>query len=197
MAKFICEFEGVYGRTLKLYDTKIVIVTKITAGSIATTNSSDGEKTLFLKDIVGVQFKKSGARIGYLQFETPSMQMNNNNDNYFSENTFTFRAGKNGITNILMEKVYSYIVDKIEEVKYNTTIVTHIPDFESIKDHGNQSFDVTIDDVKADINLPLEIGYDNDGYIDIICPKCGKTISLLQGENNVSCPWCNMEINIK
>lgn len=197
MAKLICEFEGVYGRTLKLYDTKIVIVTKITVGSIATDNHSDGEKTLFLKDIVGVQFKKSGTRIGYLQFETPSMQMSNQRDNYFSENTFTFRAGKNGITNILMEKAYSYIVDKIEEIKYNTIIVTHNPDFESLKDYNNQSFDVKIDDVKTDIDMPLEIDYDDDGYIDIICPKCGETISLLQGENSVSCPWCNMEINIK
>lgn len=118
MAKLIYELEGVRGRVLKLYDTKCTIVTKKTVGSFITGNITDGEKTFFLIDVVGVQFKKSGTLIGYLQFETSSIQMNNSKDNMFSENTFTFEEGKNGITNELMEKVYSYVVDRIEEIKY-------------------------------------------------------------------------------
>lgn len=214
MANFICEFEGVRGRNLKLYDTKIIITTKKTAGSLITGNFTDGEKTIYLCDVVGVQFKKSGLAIGYLQFETPSMQMNNKNDNFFSENTFTYEKGKNGITNLLMEKVYSYIVDRIEELKYNTTIITHIPDFESMKDHYDPLLDsannysnltakapVTTKPVTnspvIQIDMPLEIGYDADGYVDIICPKCREIVSFVQGEMSVSCPWCNAEINIK
>ena len=60
MAKFIYEFEGVRGRNLKLYDTKVVVTTNVTVGSFITGNVTDGEKTIFLSDIVGVQFKRSG-----------------------------------------------------------------------------------------------------------------------------------------
>ncbi len=54
MAKFIYEFEGVRGRVLTLYDTKVVIATDVTFGSIITGNATDGEKTIFLSDVVGV-----------------------------------------------------------------------------------------------------------------------------------------------
>lgn len=133
MANFICEFEGVRGRNLKLYDTKIIITTKKTAGSLLTGNFTDGEKTIFLCDIIGVQFKKSGLAIGYIQFETSSPQMNNKNSNFFSENTFTFEKGRNGITNELMIVLYNYITDRIEEIKYGSVIINKTPDFESMK----------------------------------------------------------------
>ena len=133
MAKFIYEFEGVRGRNLKLYDNKIVITTNITIGSFVTGNVTDGEKTIFLSDIVGVQFKKSGLLIGYLQFETPSLQMNNKSDNMFSENTFTYENNRNGITNELVEILYKYIVDRIEELKFGSIIINEIPDFDAAK----------------------------------------------------------------
>lgn len=137
MANFICEFEGVRGRNLKLYDTKIIITTKKTAGSLITGNFTDGEKTIYLCDVVGVQFKKSGLAIGYLQFETPSIQMNNKNDNFFSENTFTFEDGKNEITNELMTTLYNFVTDRIEELKYGNVIISKIPDFKSINQTTN------------------------------------------------------------
>ncbi len=135
MANFICEFEGVRGRKLKLYDSKVVITTEKTVGSFLTGNFTDGEKTIYLCDVVGVQFKKSGLAIGYLQFETPSMQMNNKNDNFFSENTFTFEDGKYGITSELMVKLYNFVTDRIEELKYGSIIINEVPDFESMKEH--------------------------------------------------------------
>lgn len=133
MANFICEFEGVRGRNLKLYDTKIIITTKLAASSLITGNFTDGEKTIYLCDVVGVQFKKSGDLIGYLQFENSSIQMNNQSNNMYSENTFTYKDGKNRITNKLMEAVYDFITDRIEEIKYNVTLINEIPDFESMK----------------------------------------------------------------
>lgn len=129
MAKLICEIEGVRGRVLKLYDTKCVIITEKTLGSLITGNITDGEKTIFLCDVVGVQFKKSGALLGYLQFETPSMQMNNKSSNMFSENTFTFEEGANGVSNAQMEAVYNYVVDRLEELKYGVSIIQETPDF--------------------------------------------------------------------
>lgn len=133
MANFICEFEGVRGRNLKLYDTKIIITTKKTVGSLITGNFTDGEKTIYFCDVVGVQFKKSGGMIGYLRFETPSMQMNNKSDNMFSENTFTYENGKNGITNDLMIALYKFVTDRIEELKYGNAIINDVPNFESMK----------------------------------------------------------------
>ena len=133
MANFIFEFEGARGRSMKLYDTKVIIETKKTVGSLMTGNFTDGEKTIYLCDVVGVQFKESAVMIGYLQFETPSMQMNNQNSNMFSENTFTFENGKNGITNKLMKAVYLFVTDRIEELKYGVSVVSEIPDFEFLR----------------------------------------------------------------
>lgn len=132
MAKFICALEGVRGRSMKLYDTKCVIDTKKTAGSFITGNFTDGEKTIFLSDVIGVQFKRSGGLIGYLQFETSSMQMNNKDSNMFSENTFTFEEGKNGISNAMMEAIYNYVVDRLEEIKYGTSIINETPTYNTI-----------------------------------------------------------------
>lgn len=120
MAKLIFEGEGVRGRSIKLYDTKCIIATKPSVGSFITGNVSDGEKTIFLTDVVGVQFKRSGNLIGFLQLETPSMQMNNQNSNMFSENTFTFENNAGGVNNDVMEKVYQYVVDRLEELKYGS-----------------------------------------------------------------------------
>lgn len=118
MSKLMYRLEGVRGRSIAIFDRKCIISTQATIGSFITGNVSDGEKTIFFKDVVGVQFKKSGNLIGYLQFETGSVQMNNQNSNMFSENTFTFEHGKNGITNEQMEAIYHQVCDIIEQVKY-------------------------------------------------------------------------------
>lgn len=136
MSKFICGLIGRRGREMKLYDNKVVINTKKTFGSFITGNITDGEKTIFLCDVVGVQFKKSGFLLGYLQFETPSSQMNNKKSNMFSENTFTFEIGTKGITNELMQAVYEFVLNRIEEIKYNTVIIHTIPDFEAMKNNS-------------------------------------------------------------
>ena len=108
MANLICRLYGVRGRTLEIYDNKCIIKTEVTAGSVITGNASDGEKTIFYRDCIGLQFKKTGLSLGFLQFETPSAQMNNQSSNFFSENTFTFEE-VNGITNELMYQVYCYV----------------------------------------------------------------------------------------
>ncbi len=115
----ICHLNGVRGRKLVLYKNKVEIITNVTPGSIITSNVTDGEKTIFFIDCVGVQFKKSGALIGYLQFETPSAQMNNLDNNMFSENTFTYESGKHNVTNKLIEEIYKYVCCRMEGYKYH------------------------------------------------------------------------------
>ena len=164
MAKFICALEGVRGRSLRLYDTKCIIDTKKTAGSFITGNFTDGEKTIFFSDVIGVQFKKSGGLIGYLQFETPSMQMNNKDSNMFSENTFTFEEGKNGITNALIEAVYNYVCDRLEEIKYGEKLIAETPTYATI---GSYKSAVA---VNAGTNQ-CSCGKVFSGQF---CPACGK-----------------------
>ncbi len=120
MSNLICVLYGVRGRNIEIFDNKCIIHTELTAGSFLSGNTTDGEKTLFYMDCVGVQFKESRATIGYLQLETPSMQMNNQASNFFSENTFTFEQGKNGLSNPIMRQVYRFICDRVEGYKYGT-----------------------------------------------------------------------------
>lgn len=161
MANLIYDLIGARGRRMKLYDTKCVITTDKTVGSFIVGNITDGEKTIYLKDVVGVQFKKSGMLIGYLQFETPSIQMNNQQNNMFSENTFTYENGKNGITNELIEEVYNYVVDRIEELKYGETVASHIsvpasPKIIRTVSPDNKSTSVTTDSTNIEAHQPKE-----------------------------------------
>lgn len=130
MSNLICKLTGVRGRYLEVYDNKCIVRTEVTAGSLLTSNATDGEKTIFYIDCTGIQFKESGFAIGYLQVETPSMQMNNQASNFFSENTFTYEDGKNDVTNQLMRQVYRFISDRVEGYKYgtNTQPLTEAPE---------------------------------------------------------------------
>lgn len=120
MSEFICDLSGSRGRSIDVYDNKCVITTDVTVGSVLTNNALDGQKTIFYMDVSGIQFKKSGFTLGYLQLETSSMQMNNQTSNMFSENTYTFEEGINGVNNDLIEAVHNYIVDRVEGYKYGT-----------------------------------------------------------------------------
>ena len=119
---------GARGRTLHVSKNKCIIETRVTAGSVLTGNATDGEKVVFYKDCSGLQFKQSGMLLGYLQFETPSMQMNNQSSNFFSENTFTFETAGNGLSNELMREVFYYVLELIDLQKHNPGVET-VPEF--------------------------------------------------------------------
>lgn len=106
---------GVRGKTLTVYDNRCVINVKVGIGSFITGNVTDGEKTIYYCDCIGVQFKKAGVTIGNLQLETASSQMNNKHSNFFGENTFNFDVTT--VSNEKMEEVADYIKEKIMELK--------------------------------------------------------------------------------
>ncbi|MBE6577481.1 MAG: hypothetical protein E7653_05025 [Ruminococcaceae bacterium] len=191
MANFICELEGVRGRNLKLYDTKIVITTKKTVGSFITGNITDGEKTIYLCDIVGIQLKKSGLLIGYLQFETPSLQMNNKNDNMFSENTFTYEEGKNGITNDLIIAIYKFVTDRIEELKYGVIIINDIPDFEAMKVYKSNKDD-TPKEQSQNEEAPNENSTDEETSCEESFNEPEQEIAMPEGEQ---CEMCETYVD--
>ena len=107
--------EGVRGRSLKVYEDRCIINVKASLGSFITGNVTDGEKTIYYSDCVGVQFKEAGTLIGYLQFETASNTMNQNSDNFFNENTFTFDLSK--ISNEKMKDIRDYVQGQIRNFK--------------------------------------------------------------------------------
>ena len=111
----IYDLEGARGRYLKVYDDKVVITVKAGLGSFFTGNISDGEKTIYYSDCIGVQYKKSGFQLGYLQFETAGGIMNNKADNFFNENTFTWNTTKQ--TNEKMEEVANYTKERVNYYK--------------------------------------------------------------------------------
>lgn len=113
--KAIYSLEGVRGRYMEVYDNRVVISTKATLGSLITGNISDGEKTIYYVDCIGVQFKKSDFQIGYIQLETASALMNNKSSNFFNENSFTFDTSVQ--TNEKMEEVANYIKKRVDEIK--------------------------------------------------------------------------------
>ena len=106
------ELKGNRGRRLTVYPYKCVIKTDVTLGSLVTHNATDGEKTIYYKDVIGIQFKKPGLSIGFLQLETASSQGNNASSNFFNENTFTYDAYNNEIY-----EVYKYIISRLDEIK--------------------------------------------------------------------------------
>ena len=119
---------GSRGRIMYVGRNKCIIETKVTAGSVLTGNATDGEKVIFYRDCSALQFKQAGLTLGYLQFETPSMQMNNQTSNFFSENTFTFEVGSSGLSNELMREVFYYVLELIELQKNNPGMEA-IPEF--------------------------------------------------------------------
>ena len=79
----VYSIKGARGRHIDVYENKCVITTKVTFGSLLTENATDGEKTIYYRDCTGIQFKKSGFTLGYLQLETGGGMMNNRSSNFF------------------------------------------------------------------------------------------------------------------
>lgn len=113
--KPIFDLKGCRGRRAKIYVDKVEITTDVTVGSFISGNVTDGTKTIYFMDIIGVQFKESGVLIGYLQFETSNSTQNNASSNFFNENTFTFEESQ--YSNKFMLNVYYYVINQMNKIK--------------------------------------------------------------------------------
>ena len=116
----VYKIDGVRGRHIDIYTDKVVITTKVTIGSLLTNNATDGEKTIYYSDCIGVQFKQSKFAIGYLQLETASSNGNNKHSNFFAENSFTFDTTV--ISNERMIEVADYVKSRVDAVKKGGTV---------------------------------------------------------------------------
>ena len=111
----VYDLVGVRGRHAKIYEDKVVLTVKAGIGSFITGNISDGEKTIYFADCIGVQYKDSGWQIGYLQFETAGGIMNNGTNNFFNENTFTWDTTVQ--SNEKMQEVSAYVKKRVDYYK--------------------------------------------------------------------------------
>lgn len=122
----IYNLNGVRGRHMIVFEDRVVLRVKATIGSFITGNISDGEKTIYFSDCIGVQFKESGFQIGYLQFETAGRIMNNSASNFFNENTFTWDTTVQ--SNEFMRQVADYTKERVSFYKQqkNTPVVQSV-----------------------------------------------------------------------
>ena len=114
----VFQVKGARGRSIDVYPNKCVITVNVSVGSIFSSNSTDGQKTIFYSDVVGIQFKKPGVTLGYIQLETSSSSQNNSQSNFFNENTFTF--DNSHLSDTEAERLCGYITNQVELIKTMT-----------------------------------------------------------------------------
>jgi hypothetical protein len=113
----IYALDGARGRHMDVYNDRVCIITKGTIGALIAGNITDGEKEIYYSDVIGVQIKAPSTTLGYIQLETASAMMNNSQDNFSNENTFTYDEGQ--VSPVLIDEVVSFIRSKVSECKSN------------------------------------------------------------------------------
>lgn len=106
------------GKILDVYKNKVVFTATKSTSSVVTalvfsSTAGQGEKTIYYKDAIGVQFKPSSVLDGYIQVETAAGGQQNSSQ-YMGENSIQFSGQK---ANEEAETVVEYIRNQIEAVK--------------------------------------------------------------------------------
>ena len=129
----------------------------------------------------------------------------------FSENTFTFESGKNGTTNDLVEQVYRYVTDRIEEIKYNTKVVQTVPRTEERgkQENGRKDQRDVEENIKRENDKKIRhecedkeefehpsVKIIQKEYIDVVCPQCKEELSFWNDTKDAQCPFCGCSIEL-
>lgn len=107
------------GKILDIYDNKVVFsstksTSTLVTGLVFGTSVTQGEKTIYYKDAIGVQYKPSSIADGYIQIETAAGGVTSSSSQYGGENSIQF-SGKQ--SNADAEIIVAFIKNKIEEIK--------------------------------------------------------------------------------
>lgn len=107
------------GKILDVYDNKVIFTSTKSTSTVLTglvfgTSTTQGEKTIYYKDAIGVQYKPSSIADGYIQIETAAGGMTSSSSQYSGENAIQF-SGKE--RNAEAEIVVSFIRNQIEQIK--------------------------------------------------------------------------------
>ena len=107
------------GKILDVYDNKVVFTSTKSTSTLVTglvfgTSVTQGEKTIYFRDAIGVQYKPSSFVDGYIQIETAAGGVTASSSQYGGENSIQF-AGKD--RNAEAEIIVAFIRKQIEEIK--------------------------------------------------------------------------------
>lgn len=107
------------GKILDVYENKVVFTSTQSTSTVVTglvfgTSMTQGEKTIYYKDAIGVQYKPSSIADGYIQVETAAGGVSSSSSQYSGENSIQF-SGKQ--SNEDAEIIVSYIRKQIEDIK--------------------------------------------------------------------------------
>ncbi len=129
----VYSLNGARGRHMDVYEDRVCISTEVTLGSLFTGNVTDGTKEIYYLDVISVQAKKPSVTLGYIQLETASVMMNNKDNNFFNENTFTYN--ESDLPTGLAEEVVNFIKGKVSECKANknTPVAAQISPADELK----------------------------------------------------------------
>ena len=105
------------GKILDVYENKVVYTSTQSTSTVVTAlvfggSTTQGEKTIYFKDAVGVQYKPSKITDGYIQVETAAGGASASQA-YGGENSIQF----GGSCNADAEIIVAFIRKKIEEIK--------------------------------------------------------------------------------
>ena len=107
------------GKILDIYENKAVFTSTQSTSTMVTglvfgTSTTQGEKTIYFKDAIGVQYKPSSITDGYIQIETAAGGVSSTSSQYGGENSIQFGGKK---ANEEAEIIATYIRKQIEEIK--------------------------------------------------------------------------------
>ena len=107
------------GKILDVYDNKVVFTSTQSTSTVVTglvfgTSMTQGEKTIYYKDAIGVQYKPSSIADGYIQVETAAGGVSSSSSQYSGENSIQF-SGKE--KNEEAEVIVAFIRKQIEDIK--------------------------------------------------------------------------------
>ena len=107
------------GKILDVYDNKVVFTSTQSTSTVVTglvfgTSMTQGEKTIYFKDAIGVQYKPSSIADGYIQIETAAGGVSTANSQYSGENSIQFSGKK---SNEEAEIIVAFIRKQIEDIK--------------------------------------------------------------------------------
>ena len=107
------------GKILDVYDNKVIFTSTHSTSTLVTgllfgTSVTQGEKTIYFKDAIGVQYKPSSIADGYIQVETAAGGVSTSNSQYSGENAIQFSGKK---SNEEAEIIVAFIRKQIEDIK--------------------------------------------------------------------------------
>ena len=111
------------GKILDVYDNKVVFTSTQSTSTLVTGflfggSVTQGEKTIYYKDALGVQYKPSSVLDGYIQIETAAGNMTSSSSQYGGENSIQF-SGKE--RNAEAEVIVAFIKKQIDAIKNTPT----------------------------------------------------------------------------